>query len=161
MMKTRKKKIHAIDLFCGAGGSSTGLKYACDALGVDVELMAINHWDVAIATHSENHPNANHLCTGVDQVDPRKLLREGKIKNRIDLLWASPECQHHSIARGGKTINDQSRATAWCILRWIEALYIKTVIIENVKEFQTWGPIGANGRPLKSKKGETFLAFIN
>jgi DNA (cytosine-5)-methyltransferase 1 len=160
-MKKTKKTITAVDLFCGSGGSSTGLIQACEAMGLDVDLLAVNHWDLAIATHSTNHPKMKHLCTGVDQVDPRQLVRDGVIKQRINLLWASPECQHHSIARGGKPIKDQSRATAWCVLRWCEALYIDTVIIENVKEFQSWGPIGANGRPLKSKKGETFLAFIN
>jgi DNA (cytosine-5)-methyltransferase 1 len=160
-MKNRKKTITAVDLFCGSGGSSTGLLQACESMGFDVDLLAVNHWDLAIATHSTNHPKMKHLCTGVDQVDPRQLVRDGVIKNRINLLWASPECQHHSIARGGKPIKDQSRATAWCVLRWCEALYIDTVIVENVKEFQSWGPIGANGRPLKSKKGETFLAFLN
>jgi len=156
-VKSSKRKITAADLFCGAGGSSTGFKLACEELGYVPHLLAINHWDTAIATHSANHPEAQHLCMNVDQVDPRKAVPGGK----LDLLIASPECTHHSIARGGKPINDQSRASAWLVLRWCEALDIKNVLIENVPEFVAWGPLGTNGRPLKSKKGKTFLAFIN
>lgn len=157
MKRKSKRTITAADLFCGAGGTSTGLKLACKALGYNLNLLAINHWDTAIETHTSNHPDAEHLCMNVDQVDPRKAVPSG----RLDLLIASPECTHHSIARGGKPINDQSRASAWLVLRWAEALDIKNILIENVPEFMTWGPIGVNGRPLKSKKGKTFLAFLN
>lgn len=154
-MKTHT--ITAADLFCGAGGSSTGLQLACQELGLNLKLLAINHWDTAIETHSSNHPDAAHLCMNVDQVDPHKAVPSGK----LDLLIASPECTHHSIARGGKPINDQSRASAWLVLRWAEALDIKNILIENVPEFMSWGPIGTNGRPLKKQKGKTFLAFLN
>lgn len=155
--KPTRRKILAVDLFCGAGGTSTGFELACKELGYTPELLAINHWDTAIETHSANHPAARHMCMNVDQVDPRKAIPSGK----LDLLIASPECTHHSIARGGKPINDQSRASAWLVLRWCEALDIKNVLIENVPEFMSWGPLGTNGRPLKTKKGKTFLAFIN
>jgi DNA (cytosine-5)-methyltransferase 1 len=77
-----------------------------------------------------------------------------------NLLVASPECTHHSIARGGRPMNDQSRASAWHIVRWAEAIYIDNILIENVREFRDWGPIGADARPLKSKKGETYRAFL-
>lgn len=150
------KVIKAADLFCGAGGTSTGLARACAELGFGLDLIAINHWDVAISTHTENHPGANHLCESLDNVDPRKLVKSG----RLNLLVASPECTHHSNARGGKPMNDQSRSGAFMILRWAEALYIDTLIIENVQEFQTWGPLGANKRPLISKRGHSFQAFI-
>lgn len=150
-------KIRAADLFCGAGGTSEGLVQACADLGIDVELTAINHWDVAVATHSANHPKARHLCTSLDAVNPRELYKEGE----LDLLWASPECTHHSIARGGKPINDQSRATAWCIVRWAEALRPPIILVENVKEFLSWGPIGTNGRPMKSRRGEVFTSWVN
>lgn len=153
----KRKIITAADLFCGAGGTSTGLELACQALGYKLNLLAINHWDTAIETHTSNHPAAEHLCMNVDQVDPKKAVPSGK----LDLLIASPECTHHSIARGGKPINDQSRASAWLVLRWAEALDIKNILIENVPEFMSWGPIGTNGRPLQTKKGKTFLAFIN
>ena len=148
--------ITAADLFCGAGGTSNGLWQACQELGAKLELFAINHWNVAISTHSANHPFATHLCTEIDNVNPRILVPSG----RLNLLVASPECTHHSNARGGKPMNEQSRANAWAILRWAEALYIDSIIVENVREFRDWGPLGANGRPLRSKRGETFLAFI-
>jgi DNA (cytosine-5)-methyltransferase 1 len=151
------RKIMAADLFCGAGGTSQGLMMAANEIGADLELVAINHWDVAIDTHSINHPYAKHLCTGIDSVDPRKLVPGG----RLNVLCASPECTHHSVARGGKPMSDQSRASAWHILHFAEALYIDSLLIENVPEFQSWGPLGANGRPLKSKRGQLFQQFIS
>lgn len=152
-----KLKIQAADLFCGAGGTSTGLRLACESAGVDLKLIAVNHWDIAITTHTENHPDADHLCASLDSVDPRKLVPGG----RLGLLVASPECTHHSIARGGKPINDQSRASAWRIVEWCSQIRVDHILIENVKEFRTWGPLGTNGRPLKRRKGETYFAFLN
>jgi DNA (cytosine-5)-methyltransferase 1 len=122
-----------------------------------VDLLAVNHWGPAVDTHKANHPWARHLQETLDSVDPRKAIPGG----RLNVLAASPECTHHSVARGGKPINDQSRATAWHVLRWCEALRIDTVLVENVPEFQTWGPIGVNGRPMKSRRGETFAAWMN
>lgn len=148
--------IRAADLFCGAGGASTGLARACEALGERVELLAVNHWDLAVETHAANHPWARHLCEALDSVDPRKAVPGGK----LDVLLASPECTHHSVARGGKPVSNQSRATAWHVLRWAEALRPSFVAVENVPEFRTWGPLGANGRPLKSRAGETFRAWV-
>lgn len=150
------KTLSIADLFCGAGGTSTGAEEAIRLLGYRCDLTAINHWPVAIATHTVNHPDARHLCTGLDAVNPRDLYAEGE----LDLLWASPECTHHSIARGGKPINDQSRATAWCVIRWAEALRPNIILIENVPEFLSWGPCGKNGRPIKRKKGTVFFAWI-
>lgn len=144
------------DLFCGAGGTSTGAVEAIESLGFASKLTAINHWPVAVATHTKNHPLARHLCVSIDDVNPRTLFKEGE----LDVLWASPECTHHSTARGGKPINDQSRATAWCVVRWAEALRPNVILVENVPEFETWGGIGSNGRPLKNKRGETFMAWI-
>lgn len=148
--------VQIADLFCGAGGTSAGAVEALESLGYRPELTAINHWDVAIATHTANHPGARHLCTSLDNINPRALFGEGE----LDILWASPECTHHSVARGGKPINDQSRATAWCVVRWAEALRPNIILVENVPEFQTWGAICTNGRPMKSKKGATFLAWV-
>lgn len=151
------KVIHAADLFCGAGGTSTGLARACESLGLGLSLIAVNHWDIAIQTHTANHPKAQHLCTSLDSVDPRKVVPAG----HLHLLVASPECTHHSIARGGKPVTDQSRFTAWHVLRWADALRIDSILIENVREFRDWGPIGTNGRPLKTKRGDTYRAFLN
>jgi DNA (cytosine-5)-methyltransferase 1 len=149
--------IVGVDLFCGGGGTSTGLARACAKRGKKLDLIAVNHWDIAIETHALNHPWARHLCAALDAVDPRKAVPSG----RLNLLVASPECTHFSTARGGRPMHDQSRASAWLILKWLQELYVDNVLIENVKEFQTWGPLGANFRPLKSRRGETFHAFIN
>ncbi len=149
------KVLKAADLFCGAGGSSTGLRRVADALGVGLDLTAVNHWPLAVETHAANHPEARHVCESLDSIDPRKVTG-----GSLDLLWASPECTHHSTARGGKPINDQSRSTAWCVTRWAEALRPKFIVVENVPEFQTWGPIGSTNRPLQSRKGETFAAWL-
>jgi len=162
--------IKAADLFCGAGGTSTGLLQACEAMGLRLDLLAVNHWPLAIQTHMANHPGARHACASlqaidlgpgnlfpsVDAIDPRQAVSGAK----LDLLVASPECTHHSNARGGRPVNDQSRSTPWCILRWADAVQPRTILVENVPEFASWGPIGSNGRPLKTRKGETFAAFL-
>jgi DNA (cytosine-5)-methyltransferase 1 len=150
------KKILAADLFCGAGGASTGFIRACELLGIDYELLAINHWQTAVDTHSANHPHVRHLCESVERVDPVVAVPGG----RLHLLLAGPECTHFSTARGGRPVNPQSRASAWHILKWAQELYIDTILIENVPEFRTWGPVGTNGKPLKSKRGETYRAFL-
>ncbi len=152
-----KNIIHAADLFCGAGGTSTGLYHACHAIGKKVDLLAVNHWKVAIETHAANHPGARHICAMLEAIRPEDAVKSGK----LDILVASPECTHHSIARGGRPVSDQMRASAWLILRWIEALRIENVLIENVREFRDWGPTGATGKPLKSRKGETYQAFLS
>lgn len=148
------RPVNIVDLFCGGGGTSTGAIRAAERRGLRVELCAVNHWQIAIETHARNHPTAKHLCKAIDQVRPREAVR-----GQVDLLLASPECTHHSVARGGMPINDQSRMSAWEVIRWASELLPRRIIVENVKEFQTWGPIGSEGRPLKSRKGETFAAW--
>ncbi len=150
------KVFRAADLFCGAGGASTGLVRACEAFGVRLDLLAVNHWPIAVETHTLNHPQVRHLCESVERIDPRAVVPSG----RLHLLLAGPECTHFSTARGGRPVNPQSRASAWHILKWAQELYIDTILIENVPEFRTWGPIGANNKPLKSRKGETYRAFL-
>jgi DNA (cytosine-5)-methyltransferase 1 len=151
------KPLNIADLFCGAGGTSTGAVQAVEALGPTSRLTAVNHWDRAVATHSANHPGARHLCASIDSLNPRDLFQEGE----LNILWGSPECTHHSRARGGKPMLDQSRATAWCVTRWAEALRPEIVMIENVPEFEEWGPLGSDGKPLMSRKGDTFKAWVN
>ncbi len=118
-------EILAADLFAGAGGTSTGLYRAASALGLRVKLLAINHWPTAVATHQANHPTAEHRCVAVDSVDPRKAVPGG----RLDLLVASPECTHHSRARGGRPRSDQSRASAWQVLHWAQHLRIENISV--------------------------------
>lgn len=156
--KTRRKAktVHAVDLFCGAGGTSTGLIHAVHDLGYKVKLTAINHWDIAIATHTANHEDVEHFCQSIDTIDPSKIVPGG----RLQLLVASPECTHHSNARGGKPRSDQKRADAWLLMRWIEKLYIENILIENVPEFESWGPLTAKGMPDKRHKGLYFQQFI-
>ncbi len=126
-----KNTLQAADLFAGAGGFSTGLLHACADLERTAELLAVNHWPRAIETHSLNHPGVRHLCENLDNVDPRKVHPGG----RLNILLASPECVHFSNARGGVPMSDQSRASAWHIVRWADALRIDNIIVENVREF--------------------------
>lgn len=165
----------SIDLFCGAGGTSTGLLEACDELGMPMELVAINHWDIAIDSHSQNHPKARHLCMAVEEARPLEVVPRGRVR----LLVASPKCQDHSNASGGKRLNEQSRADAWDVCRWAQILDIDNILIENVREFLDWGPIyndcnceaGAGAteharachwrRPVPERKGEYFSLFVH
>lgn len=149
------KRLEIADLFCGAGGTSSGAVEAAAACGYAPALTAVNHWQVAVDTHEANHPGARHLCTGIDDINPRDLWKPGG----LDVLWASPECTHHSNARGGKPINEQSRATAWCVIRWADALLPPVILVENVPEFVTWGPVDSKQRPIASRKGEIFRAW--
>ena len=149
--------IRAVDLFCGAGGTSSGLIDAAQRLGRPVDLLAINHWSVAIATHQANLPGARHLCAEAENVSPKSVVPSG----RLELLVASPECTHFSTARGGRPINDQKRADPWQVIRWAEALRIDNVLIENVPEFRSWGPLDGRQRPIKRRKGEKYRVFLD
>ncbi|MEF2073518.1 DNA cytosine methyltransferase [Consotaella aegiceratis] len=145
------------DLLCGAGGSSTGAKRALDELGLDMELVCVNHWPTAIDTHRLNHPEARHYVQDIATVRPHLLVPEGY----LDLLMASPTCTHHSVARGGKPTSDQQRSDPWHIVTWLTELRVKRIIIENVWEFIGWGPVDRRtGKPVKSRKGEYFHAWI-
>lgn len=150
------KTLQCADLFCGAGGTSTGLLRAAADLGRRVDLLAVNHWNLAIDTHTANHPEVRHLCESLDHIDPVRVVPGG----RLDLLCASPECTHHSRARGGKPRSDQSRASAWKLVDWCAKLHVDNLLVENVREFKDWGPLTKQGKPMKRKKGKTFEAFI-
>jgi DNA (cytosine-5)-methyltransferase 1 len=150
------RRLLVADLFAGAGGTSTGALRAIRARGYEVDLVAVNHWDVAVATHTANHPEAAHHCVDLDSAKPLELVPEG----RLDLLWASPSCTEHSYAKGGRPIDDQNRATAWCVVRWAETLLPKRIIVENVKQFLAWGPLDSKRRPIDARKGEIFQAWL-
>lgn len=144
------------DLFCGAGGSSSGAARAIRSMGADLNLVAVNHWDKAIATHSRNHPAAKHYCVNLDAARPEDIVPDGQ----LDLLMASPECTHHSRARGGKPVQDQRRMSAWHVQRWCSTLDVRCILVENVCEFRDWGPVLPNGRPDPAGKGLYFQAWI-
>lgn len=149
--------MNVADLFCGAGGTSTGVMQAARDLGVLVDLVAVNHWDLAIATHAENHPSVNHYNSDLENIDPRVLVPSGKLR----LLVASPECTHFSRARGGKPMSKQSRASVKYVLRWVRSLDVEDVLIENVPDFLDWGPLDPSTlRPVKARKGEYFYRFV-
>lgn len=153
-----RRKILVADLLCGAGGSSTGCARALRELGLEMELVCLNHWPVAIETHQRNHPEARHYCQDISAVRPHLIVPEGY----LDLLMASPTCTHHSVARGGKPTSDQQRSDPWHIITWLTELRVKRIIIENVWEFIGWGPVDARtGKPIKSRKGEYFRAWID
>ena len=144
------------DLFCGAGGTTTGAMQAIHELGRDVEFVAVNHWPVAIATHEANHPNVRHYCKDLDTANPCEIVPEG----HLDLLLASPECRFHSPAQGGRPLDEQNRASALHVIRWAERLYIRRIVVENVPRFVKWGPLDRRGRPIKSREGELFRAWV-
>lgn len=155
--KKSKQTIHAADFWCGAGGTSTGLIQSMKDLGYDLELTVVNHWEMAVATHSANHPQARHFCKAVESINPLDIYEN----RRLHLLVASPECVHHSKARGGKPRDEQKRADVWDIQRWIEKLYIENLLIENVEEFVQWGPLDENNDPIPELKGVFFKQFIS
>ena len=144
------------DLFCGAGGSSTGAERAVKALGREMLLVCVNHWPLAIETHQLNHPNARHYIEDITKADPLELVPEGY----LDLLMASPECTHFSRARGGKPVNNQSRMAPSSVISWLEKLDVRCLLVENVPEFVTWGPVDANDQPVKSMRGINFEEWI-
>ncbi len=145
-----------IDNFAGGGGTSTGLE---QAFGRPVDI-AINHDPEALAMHAANHPHTTHLCESVWDVDPIKVTG-----NRpVGLVWLSPDCKHFSKAKGGKPVEKKIRGLAWVTLRWVAKCKPRVVMLENVEEFKTWGPllIAADGsaKPDPAKKGKTFDSFI-
>lgn len=150
------KRVITADLFCGAGGASTGIHRACHKLGIGIRNYCVNHWDVAIKTHCANHPDDVHECAGIETVIPSDFVKEGY----LDLLWASPSCTHHSRAKGGKPRDNQLRAQPNLILDWLDMLHVKRLIVENVPEFVSWGPINQKGKPIASKRGASFQAWL-
>jgi len=140
-----------VDLFAGAGGASTGIAGAYREPDI-----AVNHNAIAVAVHRANHPNTQHFIEDVFDVDPIKVTRG----RPVAVLWASPDCRHHSKAKGGKPRNKRIRGLAWIVLRWAHDVAPRDIELENVEEFIDWGPLDAQGHPIKARRGETFQAFI-
>lgn len=140
-----------VDSFAGGGGTSTGIELATGRV-VDI---AINHDRDAILMHKTNHPHTVHYQASVWDVDPVEVCGGSP----VGLFWASPDCKHFSKAKGGKPVDKKIRGLAWIVLRWAGKVHPRVIILENVEEFQTWGPV-RRGKPVKSKAGQTFRRFV-
>ena len=150
------KELNTVDLFCGAGGASTGLELALSRLKMCHKGLAINHWAVAVDTMKRNHPDIDTKQMSIEEAVPADLVPSGE----VDLLWASPSCTHHSRAKGGKPRSNQLRAQPELVLTWLDQLFVRRLIIENVPEFVEWGPLGKDGKPIKRKKGACFQKWV-
>ena len=141
-----------VDNFAGGGGASTGIELAT---GRSVDI-AINHDPAAIAMHRANHPSSKHYCESVWDVDPVEACGG----RPVGLAWFSPDCKHFSKAKGGKPVEKAIRGLAWVAIRWAKLVRPRVIILENVEEFTTWGPLVDN-RPDPSRKGQTFRRFVH
>lgn len=141
-----------VDNFAGGGGASTGIEMA---IGRSVDI-AINHDPDAIAMHKANHPKTKHYCESVWEVDPKEACKG----EEVALAWFSPDCTHFSRAKGGKPVDKNIRGLAWVTIRWAYEVRPKVIMLENVPEIQTWGPLDENGKPIKERSRETFNGFI-
>lgn len=142
-----------VDLFAGGGGASLGIEMA---LGRSPDI-AVNHDADAIRMHAVNHPRTLHLQRNVWQVDPLDHVGH----RRVGLLWASPDCKHHSKAKGGKPLKRNIRDLAWVVVHWAKRARPRVIMLENVEEFRDWGPLTAEGRPCPDRKGQTFARWTS
>lgn len=141
-----------VDNFAGGGGASTGIEMA---VGRSVDI-AINHDPAAIAMHRANHPETEHYCEDIWAVDPVKACAG----RPVALAWFSPDCKHHSKAKGGKPVDKHIRGLAWVAVRWAKAVKPRVIMLENVEEFQDWGPLDKRNKPDPNHKSETFRRFV-
>lgn len=140
-----------IDNFAGGGGASSGIEAA---LGRPVDI-AINHDPEAIAMHKANHPETKHFCENIWDVDPRVACGS----RPVGLAWFSPDCTHFSRAKGSTPKKKEIRALADVVIRWAETVRPRIILLENVEEFQTWGPLDDEGYPIKASAGDDFRAW--
>lgn len=146
-----------IDNFAGGGGASTGIELGFKRLGLDRQVaIAINHDGEALAMHQANHPRCKHFREDVFDIHPGFITGQ----QPIGLVWFSPDCKHHSRAKGGKPRDQKIRGLAWVALKWAALQYPRMIMLENVVEFADWGPLLDNGSPDKMHKGRTFQAFV-
>jgi DNA (cytosine-5)-methyltransferase 1 len=141
-----------IDNFAGGGGASTGI---AEAIGRSPDI-AINHDPEAIAMHTINHPETRHYCESIWDVDPV----EACAGRPVGLAWFSPDCKHFSRAKGTKPLDKNIRGLAWVAVNWARAVRPRVICLENVEEFETWGPLDANDRPIPERAGETFREWL-
>lgn len=137
-----------VDNFAGGGGASQGIFMAT---GRHPDI-AINHDRAAVAMHRVNHPTTRHLRKDVFEIDPVAVCAG----RPVGLAWFSPDCKHFSKAKGGKPVSKKIRGLAWVVVKWAAAVKPRIICLENVEEFQTWGPVGKDGQPIKEKQGVTF-----
>lgn len=140
-----------VDNFAGGGGASTGIEMAT---GMSVDI-AINHDIEAIRMHKANHPGTKHYCESVWDINPVEICKG----NPVALAWFSPDCKHFSKAKGGKPKDKTIRGLAWVALRWAALVRPRVIMLENVEEFKTWGPLNRRHRPIKARQGVTFQKF--
>ena len=141
-----------VDSFAGGGGASLGIEMA---LGRSPDV-AINHDADALAMHEVNHPATLHLNSNIWAIDPDSV-EPGR---PIGLMWASPDCKHHSKAKGGKPLSRNIRDLAWVVVLWAERRRPRVICLENVEEFRDWGPLGDDDRPILEKRGQTFDKWV-
>ncbi len=141
-----------VDNFAGGGGASTGIEAA---LGRPVDI-AINHSPEAIAMHQANHPETRHFCENILEVDPREACGS----RPVGLAWFSPDCTHFSRAKGTVPLKKEIRGLAWVVIRWASTVRPRVIVLENVEEFQTWGPLLDDSRPDPARVGETFRQWV-
>ncbi|MFT6772639.1 MAG: DNA (cytosine-5)-methyltransferase 1 [Paracoccaceae bacterium] len=141
------------DSFCGGGGASTGIEMALGR-GPDI---AVNHDAEALALHAANHPDAQHLSKNIWQVDPLEVIG----RRPVGLAWFSPDCKHFSKAKGGKPVSKGVRDLAWVVVLWAQRIRPRVIILENVEEFKTWGPLTEDGRPCPDRGGQTFAQWCD
>ncbi|MBR6569498.1 MAG: DNA cytosine methyltransferase [Clostridia bacterium] len=141
-----------VDNFAGGGGASTGIEIA---IGRSVDI-AINHDPAAIAMHRANHPATEHYTEDVWKVDPVEACKG----RPVALAWFSPDCKHHSKAKGGKPVSKKIRGLAWVAVKWAKAVHPRVIMLENVEEFMDWGRLDKNNKPDPCFKGETFRRFV-
>lgn len=141
-----------VDNFAGGGGASTGIETALER-PVDI---AINHSAEAIAMHAANHSETKHFQEDIWAVDPREACGS----KPVGLAWFSPDCTHFSRAKGGQPRKKEIRGLAWVVVRWVETVRPRVILLENVEEFETWGPLGEDGRPNPTQLGTEFRAWL-
>jgi DNA (cytosine-5)-methyltransferase 1 len=141
-----------IDSFAGGGGASTGIEMA---LGRSPDV-AINHNAAALALHAANHPETLHLDSNIWDVEPREVTKG----RHVGLFWASPDCKHFSKAKGGAPRDRNIRDLAWVVVKWAEDVKPDVILMENVEEFVTWGPVDDEGQPIRELSGTTFDLWI-
>ena len=142
-----------VDNFAGGGGASLGIERA---IGRPIDI-AINHDAKAVAMHKANHPATRHLCQDVWEADPRTVAAG----RPVGLAWFSPDCKHFSKAKGGKPVEKKIRGLCWVVIRWAATVKPRVIILENVEEFRTYGPLLKDGKPCPDRKGVYFRLWVH